>query len=89
MAKKLKSIKTKKSQIVDTRTSKQDKDLKSLHTKKDIFKTQTKKVVKKLSKQEFTPENNTIEFDNSKSKKSRREKRLQELNDKYQMKAVN
>ncbi len=89
MAKKLKSIKTKKSQIVDTRTSKQDKDLQSLHTKKDIFKTQTKKVVKKLSKQEFTPENNTIEFDNSKTKKTRREKRLQELNDKYQMKAVN
>ncbi|MCP4336919.1 MAG: ABC transporter ATP-binding protein [Mycoplasma sp.] len=78
--------KIKKSQIVDTKTSKRDKDLKSLHTKKDIIKQKTKNILKIKGVELVKAKTITL---NNENKKIRREKRLQVLNDKYQMKAVN
>ncbi len=77
----------KKNQIKkETLISKSDKDLQSLHSKKEIAKRKVKKTLR-LTGDLYV--DNTIELDINKNITSRKEKRLQEINDKHQMKAVN
>ncbi len=78
--------KKKKTALKETRSAKQDKDLDSLHTKKDIIKRKTKEI---LGAPQDLNVDSTINLDINDAKPKRREKRLQEVNDKLQIKAVN